>query len=109
MIARSMVKPAVFWLRKKGIDGEKLIIWLRIRQNINIVEVADMDDKKHNEFEYDEEEIRIAFDIDLIDETLDLNTQIKNYLIANKTKIKNRILKRRFLLQNIEAIEKEID
>lgn len=104
-----MVKPAVFWLRKKEVDGEKLIIRLRIRQNIKTVEIADMDGKKHNEFEYDEEEIRLTLDADLFDETKDLNVQIKEYLKTNKTSVKNRIKKLNFLRQNLDTIEKETD
>jgi len=104
-----MIKPKIFWLRKKEINEEKLTIWLRIRWNIKIIKVEDMDGEKHNEYEFEEEEIKLNFDADLFDETANLNTQIKDYLKAHKTALKNRIKKLIFLRQNIETILKETD
>ena len=109
MIARSMVKPKVFWLRKKEIIDDRLIIWLRIRQNIKAVDIEDMDGETHREYEYKEEEIKLNLDAELFDETGNLNAQIKDYLKAHKTTLRKRIKKIIFLHQNVKSISKETD
>jgi len=109
MKVRSTIQPKVFWLRKMELDEGKLIFWLRIRWNITTIEVDDMDGEKRSEFEYEEEEVRLSLDADLFDETKDLNVQVKDYLIAHKTALKNRIKKIIYLKSNIETIEKETD
>jgi len=109
MKARSTIKPKVFWLRKTELGEEKLTLWIRIRWNIKTIEVDDMDREKHSEFEYDEQEVRLSLDADLFDETKDLNLQVKEYLKAHKTALKNRIKKIIYLKSNIETIEKETD
>jgi len=109
MIGRSTIKPKVFWLRKKEMVDDRLIIWLRVRWNIKAVEVEDMDKETHQEWEYNEEEVKLSFDADLFDETANLNTQVKAYLRTHKTALRNRIKKIIFLRQYIESIEKEMD
>ena len=109
MIGRSTIKPKAFWLRKKRVEDDRLVIWLRIRWGIKTVEVEDMDGETHQEYEYNEEELKLNLDADLFDDTGNLNTQVKDYLKAHKTALRNRIKKTIFLRENIESIEKETD
>jgi len=109
MIARSMVKPKVFWLRKKEIIDDRLIIWLRIRWDIKVIEVKNIAGELHREYEFNEEELRLNFNADLFDETGNLNAQIKDYLKAHKTTLRKRIKKIIFLHKHIESIEGETD
>ena len=109
MTGRSTIKPKVFWLRKKEIKDDRLIIWLRIRWGIKTVEIEDMDGETHQEWEYNEEEIKLNLDAGLFDETGNLNMQVRDYLRTHKTALRNRIKKIIFLRQYIESIEKEID
>ena len=109
MIGRSTVKPKAFWLRKKETVDDRLIIWLRIRWGIKAIEIEDMDGETRQEWEYNEEEVKLKFDADLFDETANLNTQIRDYLRTHKTALRNRIKKIIFLRQHIESIEQETD
>ena len=91
-MVRSTVKPQPIWLRRK--DGN--ILTLRIRWNIHIAEVEDMEGETHTEYEYEEREIRHALpdDITIItafkrymkDKAPELLEQAKQIVVEEKSK-----------------------
>lgn len=64
MKVRSTVLPEEMWVRKTEIINDQLFLVLRVRSDINQVEVDDMDGKNHNEYEYEEVEISYPVNVD---------------------------------------------
>ena len=83
---RSSVKPEAIFLQKKGVEGDKLILYLRVRWNINELKIIDMNKQSRIEFVYTERKMRLALEVkDFFPENI--GKQIKDYLSNNAVTI----------------------
>jgi len=75
---RSAIRPDEFWVRRKDVEDDVLVLTIRVRWDIKLIGIPgnDMVSKTRSEWDFKEQEVRAQVDIDDIDASKDPDVQI---------------------------------
>jgi len=82
MLTRSTINPKSIWVRRIDKTSNGLVAIFRVRWNVHTVEVVDIEDELHTEYEYDEEELNCVLPSDV-----ESYGSLGDYFKTNKTKL----------------------